>query len=82
MPSEIFQNMIFANTFLQVGTSHKKLVLIIRLTSHQGKKLMDIELAMDLMVTYSFDKAYFGKGRSGFDPDFRHVYANVIMQRD
>ena len=74
--------MIFANTFLQVETSHKKLVLIIRLTSHQGKKLMDIEFAMDLMVTYSVDKAYFGKGRSGFEPDFKHLYTHVITQRD
>ena len=43
---------------------------------------MDIEFAMDLMVTYSVDKAYFGKGRSGFDPDFEHLYTHVIMQRD
>jgi hypothetical protein len=74
--------MVFVNTFLQVETTHKKLVLIIRLMPHQGKKLMDIEFAMDLMVTYSVDKAYFGKGRSGFDPDFKHLYTHVNMQRD
>jgi hypothetical protein len=58
------------------------IVLRLRVMPHQGKKLMDIEFAMDLMVTYSVDKAYFGKGRSGFDPDFKHLYTHVITQRD
>ena len=66
----------------EVNSFHKKLVLMIRLTLHHVKKLMDIEFAMGLMVPYSVNKTYFGKGRSRFDPDFRHVYANVIMQKD
>ena len=55
---------------------------MIGLTPHRVKKLMDIEFAMGLMVPYSVDKAYFGKGRSGFAPDFKQVCTNVVMQRD
>lgn len=35
---------------------------MISLTPHHVKKLMDIEFAMGLMVTYTVDKAYFDKG--------------------
>jgi hypothetical protein len=58
------------------------IVLLFRLTFQHVKKFMDVEFARCLMVPYSVNKASFGKGRSGFDPDFRHVYTNVVMQRD
>ena len=55
---------------------------MIRLTLHHVKKLMDIEFAMGLMVPYSVNKAYFGKGRSGFAPDLKQAYTNVVTQRE